>query len=265
MAKDVDDALTTIIRTHGGMSDGGRARLQAGTGRGQTLRARRVLTRDGLGDLPARAPIKRTVPVCPLRSVDSKETSMRRRMFLAGGAGAVVAVSALSVVACSSPASEPASSERAFRRGGSVARAVCRLRRRRQCDRSVRPERPVLPMIDVALTKENALPSICGACSATAGGLRRRRESRYFCRGWRSAVRTIGASVFTCRRSPLICMTGCTNRKSSGSGTNYRQLHDGPQTPGVPEVLDRRSAGRHRVRKDAGARDDVRLVLAGQR
>ena len=93
---------------------------------------------------------------------------MRRRMFLAGGAGAVVAVSAQSVVACSSPASEPASPE------GGPSDPAAQLREKYAdfdadyVDNAIGPfvqnsvfegQRPVLPMIDVALTKENALPS----------------------------------------------------------------------------------------------------------
>ena len=93
---------------------------------------------------------------------------MRRRMFLAGGAGAVVAVSAQSVVACSSPASEPARSE------GGPSDPAAQLREKYAdfdadyVDNAIGPfvqnsvfegQRPVLPMIDVALTKENALPS----------------------------------------------------------------------------------------------------------
>ena len=110
MAHDVDAALTTIIKTHGGMSDEAAHRLQARTGRGEALRARRVLTRSsGLAELYLlhRQSVVRSP--CSLRFVDSKETSMRRRLFLAGGAGAVVAVSAQSVVACSSPATESSS------------------------------------------------------------------------------------------------------------------------------------------------------------
>ncbi len=84
---------------------------------------------------------------------------MRRRMFLAGGAGAVVAVSAQSVVACSSPASEPASSE------GGPSDPAAQLREKYAdfdadyVDNAIGPfvqnsvfegQRPVLPMIDVS-------------------------------------------------------------------------------------------------------------------
>lgn len=94
---------------------------------------------------------------------------MRRRMFLAGGAGAVVAVSAQSVVACSSPKTESSIPNN----DSSDAVAQIRAKYAGQfdadyVDNAIVPfvqnsvfegQRPVLPMIDVALTKENALPS----------------------------------------------------------------------------------------------------------
>jgi hypothetical protein len=93
---------------------------------------------------------------------------MRRRMFLAGGAGAVVAVSAQSVVACSSPTAEPATTNDS---PGEVAQIRAKYSDEFDADyvdNAIVPflqnsvfdgQRPVLPMIDVALTKENALPS----------------------------------------------------------------------------------------------------------
>lgn len=90
---------------------------------------------------------------------------MRRRAFLAGGAGAVAALSVQTVSGCSSPKEAVASS---------LPEQVAKLRNQylAQFDeeyvdhaivphflnRVVEGERPVLPMIDVALTKENALP-----------------------------------------------------------------------------------------------------------
>ncbi|WP_319456012.1 MULTISPECIES: hypothetical protein [unclassified Mycobacterium] len=93
---------------------------------------------------------------------------MRRRSFLAGGAGAVAALSTQSMIACSSPVdSPPASTE-------GLPEAVAKLRAQyvadfdaEYVDNVIVPsfmnsmfdgQRPVLPMIDVALTKENALP-----------------------------------------------------------------------------------------------------------
>jgi len=95
---------------------------------------------------------------------------MKRRAFLvAGGTGAAVALSAQSVVACSSPApNQPPVAT------GEVEATIARLRTQylAQFDADyvenvILPsylvsvydgQRPVLPMIDVALTKENALP-----------------------------------------------------------------------------------------------------------
>lgn len=94
---------------------------------------------------------------------------MRRRTFIAGGAGAVAALSAQSVVACSTPTSTPAPDSDA------AAGAVAQLRAQYAADfdadyidHVIIPnrlvsvydgQRPVLPMIDLALTKENALPT----------------------------------------------------------------------------------------------------------
>lgn len=95
--------------------------------------------------------------------------SLRRRTFLAGGAGAVAALSAQSVVACSTPQAPVAAD------GDAVAGAVAKLRAQyshdfdaEYIDHVIIPnhlvsvydgQRPVLPMIDLALTKENALPT----------------------------------------------------------------------------------------------------------
>ena len=94
---------------------------------------------------------------------------MRRRTFLAGGAGAAAAITAQSVVGCST-----ATDERAAQAGDSPDE-VARIRAKYlpdfeadYVDHVIVPfvqnsvfegQRPVLPMIDVALTKENALPS----------------------------------------------------------------------------------------------------------
>ena len=93
---------------------------------------------------------------------------MRRRVFLAGGAGAVVVVSAQSVVGCSTSTDGPPGA------GSSAENEVARLRAEYPdfdtdyVENAIAPflqnsvfdgQRPVLPMIDVALTKENALPS----------------------------------------------------------------------------------------------------------
>lgn len=93
---------------------------------------------------------------------------MRRRVFLAGGAGAVAVVSAQSVVGCSTNTGEapgagtPASADAAPLRAEFpdfdaeyVDNVIAPFRRNSVFD----GQRPVLPMIDVALTKENALPS----------------------------------------------------------------------------------------------------------
>ena len=103
---------------------------------------------------------------------------MRRRVFLAGGAGAVAAVSAQSLVGCSSSADDTSA-------GGGPSDEVARLRAQYPdfdadyIDNAIAPfvrnsvfdgQRPVLPMIDVALTKENALPSdLWGLLSETWG------------------------------------------------------------------------------------------------
>jgi hypothetical protein len=94
---------------------------------------------------------------------------MRRRSFLAGGAGAVAALSTQSLVACSTPDAAPAGSQ-----DGGLPESVAKLRAQYVADfdadyvdHVIVPsfmnsmfdgQRPVLPMIDVALTKENALP-----------------------------------------------------------------------------------------------------------
>lgn len=96
---------------------------------------------------------------------------MRRRTFLASGAGAVAALSAQTVVACSTPENSttppPATTD-------ATAEAIAKLRAQyadfdtEYVDNAIVPnylvsvyegQRPVLPMIDVALTKENALPT----------------------------------------------------------------------------------------------------------
>jgi len=96
------------------------------------------------------------------------DNSMRRRVFLASGAGAVAAVSAQSLVGCSTSTDEPPSP------GSSALNDASSLREKYPdfdadyVDNAIAPflqnsvfdgQRPVLPMIDVALTKENALPS----------------------------------------------------------------------------------------------------------
>ncbi len=101
---------------------------------------------------------------------------MRRRAFLAGGAGAVASVSALAGCAHSSPPKDqpPPPSDQPLA-PGDLDGAAAKLRAKYitefgdadYVDNVVLPsflnsifdgERPVLPMIDVALTKENALP-----------------------------------------------------------------------------------------------------------
>jgi len=100
-------------------------------------------------------------------------TDLRRRAFLAGGAGAVASISALSGCAHSSPPNSPPPSDQPLP-PGDLDGAVAKLRAQYVAqfdadyvDNVVLPsflnsiydgERPVLPMIDVALTKENALP-----------------------------------------------------------------------------------------------------------
>jgi cytochrome P450 len=94
---------------------------------------------------------------------------MKRRIFLAGGVGAAAAISAQSVVACSSPTTGSSSPS------NDSSDAVAQIRAQYAdefdadyVDNAIVPfiqnsvfegQRPVLPMIDVALTKENALPS----------------------------------------------------------------------------------------------------------
>lgn len=93
---------------------------------------------------------------------------MRRRVFLASGAGAVAAVSAPSLVGCSTSTDDQPSA------GNSAIDDASSLREKYPdfdadyVDNAITPflqnsvfdgQRPVLPMIDVALTKENALPS----------------------------------------------------------------------------------------------------------
>ncbi|BBY76166.1 hypothetical protein MPRF_30650 [Mycolicibacterium parafortuitum] len=93
---------------------------------------------------------------------------MRRRSFIAGGAGAVAALSTQSLVACSSPTDSPSGADTG------LPEAVAKLRAQyvaefdaEYVDHVIVPnvmnsvfdgQRPVLPMIDLALTKENALP-----------------------------------------------------------------------------------------------------------
>jgi hypothetical protein len=98
---------------------------------------------------------------------------VRRRTFLAGGAGTVAVLSATE--ACSSP--EPAAPSSAAPAPGAtegLPEQVAKLRSQylaqfdeEYVDKVIVPhflnrvldgERPVLPMIDVGLTKENALP-----------------------------------------------------------------------------------------------------------
>jgi hypothetical protein len=135
---------------------------------------------------------------------------MRRRSFLAGGAGAVAALSTQSMVACSSPTENPPASTDA------LPEAVAKLRAQYVADfdadyvdNVIVPsfmnsifdgQRPVLPMIDVALTKENALPITCGGCSVRPGSPLPKTGSRSSFKGWRSAAPTTGASGSTCRR-----------------------------------------------------------------
>lgn len=94
---------------------------------------------------------------------------MKRRVFLATGGGAVVALSATSLAGCSADNPEPSQVNDA------AAEVVSRLREQYlgqfdadYVDNVIIPnytvsiyegQRSVLPMIDVALTKENALPS----------------------------------------------------------------------------------------------------------
>lgn len=91
---------------------------------------------------------------------------MKRRTFLAGSAGAVAGLSAQAVVACSSPADPAPSSglpdEVAALRAKYIdmfdADYVDHVIVPRFMDRVTDGARPVLPMIDLPLTKENALP-----------------------------------------------------------------------------------------------------------
>jgi cytochrome P450 len=100
---------------------------------------------------------------------------MKRRVFLASGAGAVASVSALAACTHSSPSASPTSPpSNAPLPPGDLDGAVAKLRAQYAgqfdadyVDNVILPsflnsmfdgERPVLPMIDVALTKENALP-----------------------------------------------------------------------------------------------------------
>ncbi|MEE6169834.1 MULTISPECIES: hypothetical protein [unclassified Mycolicibacterium] len=98
---------------------------------------------------------------------------MRRRTFLAGGAGAVAVLSATQACSSSEPAA-PASTAPAPAAPEGLPEQVAKLRSQylaqfdqEYVDNAIVPhflnrvldgERPVLPMIDVALTKENALP-----------------------------------------------------------------------------------------------------------
>ncbi|BBY63999.1 cytochrome P450 [Mycolicibacterium helvum] len=112
--------------------------------------------------------------------------SVKRRAFLAGGAGAVAAVTAQAAVACApppppspAPAGDPSASL-------GLPDAVAKLRTRYLSEfevdyvdnvivpflmnRITEGSRPVLPMIDVALSKENALPQdLWGLLSKTWG------------------------------------------------------------------------------------------------
>ncbi|WP_245839232.1 hypothetical protein [Mycobacterium aquaticum] len=95
--------------------------------------------------------------------------SLRRRAFLAGGAGAVAALSTQTLAACSKP------EDAAMPNPDGTASAVAQLRAQYTAqfdadyvDHVIIPnhlvsvydgQRPVLPMIDLALSKENALPT----------------------------------------------------------------------------------------------------------
>lgn len=96
--------------------------------------------------------------------------TVNRRHFLAGGAGAVAAVSAQTLIACSPAAQEGQSTVPAM----GLPEEVAKLREQylakfdtayvdnvivaNVMNRVTAGERPVLPMIDLPLTKENALP-----------------------------------------------------------------------------------------------------------
>jgi cytochrome P450 len=93
---------------------------------------------------------------------------VKRRAFLAGSAGAVAAVSAQAVAGCSSPTTVDAAPSSGLPEAVAKQRAefvaeygadyVDHVIVPHLMNRVTKGERPVLPMIDVALTKENALP-----------------------------------------------------------------------------------------------------------
>ena len=85
---------------------------------------------------------------------------------------------------------------------------------------SIDGERPALPMIDVTLTKENALPARpLGADLRRTGSRLPRKASPSSSRAWRSAATTICASGSTCPRSRPTCTGRCTAPRSSRSST----------------------------------------------
>ncbi|WP_026357272.1 hypothetical protein [Mycobacterium sp. 141] len=111
---------------------------------------------------------------------------MRRRLFLAGGAGAVAALSAQSLGACSSPGSHSVATDASPSDISQLHAEVAKLREKyvatfdaEYVDNVIVPnflsritdgERPTLPMIDLPLTKENALPrDLWGLLSQTWG------------------------------------------------------------------------------------------------
>jgi hypothetical protein len=139
---------------------------------------------------------------------------MRRRVFLAGGAGAVASVSALAGCAQSSPPS-PTSNQPLP--PGDLDGAAAELRAKYvtefgdadYVDNVVLPsllnsifdgERPVLPMIDVALTKENALPYDMWGLLSLSWKPAPKTASPCFSRDWRREDPTTGESASTCRR-----------------------------------------------------------------
>ena len=103
---------------------------------------------------------------------------MKRRAFLAGGATAVASVSALTGCAQASAPNSPPSDQPLP--PGDLDGAVAKLRAQYVAqfdadyvDNVVLPsflnsifdgERPVLPMIDVALRRRTRCPSTCGVC-----------------------------------------------------------------------------------------------------
>ena len=75
-------------------------------------------------------------------------------------------------------------------------------------------ERPVLPMIGVELTKENALPYDLWGLLSETGSPRRRRASPSFCKGWKNAARITNASASICPPSRLTSTGRCTATRS---------------------------------------------------